>query len=150
MKPECLREGEAVSVFMQPERIVLGGIDRRTIDAMGELYAPFPGVDLIRTGPRTADKIKYTSNALLATLISFSNEIGNLCSALGGIDAIDVMKGVHLDKRLRPLLPDGRRIVPSFTTYLEAGCGFGGSRSDERRVGKEGVSTCRSRWSPSH
>src|SRR3546814_1421370 len=94
---------------------------------MGELYAPFPGVDLVRTGPRTAEMIKYTSNALLATLISFSNEIGNLCSALGGIDAIDVMKGVHLDKRLSPILPDGRRIVPSFTTYLEAGCGFGGS-----------------------
>src|SRR3546814_7224062 len=99
MNPEFLREGEAVSDFMQPDRIVLGGIDRRTIDAMGELYAPFPGVDLIRTGPRTAEMIKYTSNALLATLISFSNEIGNHCSALGGIDAIDVMTGVHLEDR---------------------------------------------------
>src|SRR3546814_16372256 len=95
---------------MQPDRIVLGGIDRRTIDAMGELYAPFPGVDLIRTGPRTAEMIKSTYNALLATLISFSNEIGNLCSAQGGNDAIDVMKGVHLDQRLSPVLPDGRRI----------------------------------------
>src|SRR3546814_14471136 len=71
--------------------------------------------------------IKYPSTALLATLISFSNEIGNLCSALGGIDAIDVMKGVHLDNRLSPILPAGRRILPSFTPYLEAGCGFGGS-----------------------
>src|SRR3546814_14937818 len=105
---------------MQPDRIVLGGIDRRTIDAMAELYAPVPGIDLIRTGPRTAELIKYTSNALLATLISFSNEIGNLCSALGGLDAIDVMKGVHLDKRLSTILPDGRRIATSLPTYLEA------------------------------
>ena len=71
--------------------------------------------------------IKYTANSLLATLISFSHEIGNLCAALGGIDVVDVMRGVHLDKRLTPILEDGRRIVPVFTTYLEAGCGFGGS-----------------------
>jgi UDPglucose 6-dehydrogenase/GDP-mannose 6-dehydrogenase len=60
-------------------------------------------------------------------MISFSNEIGNLCSALGGIDVVDVMKGVHLDKRLTPILDNGQRVVPVFTTYLEAGCGFGGS-----------------------
>jgi UDPglucose 6-dehydrogenase/GDP-mannose 6-dehydrogenase len=71
--------------------------------------------------------IKYTANSLLATMISFSNEIGNLCAGLGGIDVVDVMRAVHLDKRLCPILPDGRRIVPQFTTYIEAGCGFGGS-----------------------
>ena len=71
--------------------------------------------------------IKYTANSLLATMISFSNEIGNLCAALGDIDVVDVMRAVHLDKRLCPILPDGRRIVPQFTTYIEAGCGFGGS-----------------------
>lgn len=127
MNPEFLREGEAVSDFMAPDRIVLGGIDQRTLDAMEALYTPFPGVDRVRTRPRTAEMIKYTSNAMLATLISFSNEIANLCSAIGGIDAVDVMRGVHLDKRLSPILPDGRRIMPAFTTYLEAGCGFGGS-----------------------
>ena len=71
--------------------------------------------------------IKYTSNSLLATMISFSNEIGNLCAAIGGIDAVDVMKSVHLDKRLSPIMPNGDRIVPTFNSYLEAGCGFGGS-----------------------
>jgi UDPglucose 6-dehydrogenase/GDP-mannose 6-dehydrogenase len=60
-------------------------------------------------------------------MISFSNEIANLCTALGGIDVVDVMKGVHLDRRLSPIMPDGHRVVPAFTTYLEAGCGFGGS-----------------------
>ena len=46
---------------------------------------------------------------------------------MGNVDALEVMKGVHLDKRLSPILPDGQRIVPVLTTYLEAGCGFGGS-----------------------
>ncbi len=127
MNPEFLREGEAVQDFMQPDRIVLGGIDEDTLDVMEELYAVFEGVDKLRTSTRTAEMIKYASNSLLATLISFSNEIGNLCAALGGIDVVEVMKGVHLDKRLSPIMPDGRRITPAFTTYLEAGCGFGGS-----------------------
>lgn len=127
MNPEFLREGEAVSDFMQPDRIVLGGLDARTLEQMGELYASFEGVDVIRTTNRTAEMIKYASNSLLATLISFSNEVGNLCASLGDIDIVDVMKGVHLDKRFSPILPDGTRITPGFTTYLAAGCGFGGS-----------------------
>ncbi len=127
MNPEFLREGEAVEDFMFPDRIVLGGIDARTQDTMALLYEVFPNVDKIKTSPKTAEMIKYTANSLLATMISFSNEIGNLCSVLGGIDVVDVMKGVHLDKRLTPILDNGQRVVPVFTTYLEAGCGFGGS-----------------------
>jgi UDPglucose 6-dehydrogenase/GDP-mannose 6-dehydrogenase len=127
MNPEFLREGAAVEDFMMPDRIVIGGIDEKTLDTMEKLYNVFDGVDKVRTNPKTAEMIKYTSNSLLATMISFSNEIGNLCSALGDIDVVDVMKAVHLDKRLCPFLPDGSRIVPHFTTYLEAGCGFGGS-----------------------
>jgi UDPglucose 6-dehydrogenase len=127
MNPEFLREGEAVDDFMNPDRIVLGGIDERTLGALAEVYAPFGDVDVLRTGNRTAEMIKYTSNSLLATLISFSNEIANLCAALGGIDVTDVMEGVHLDKRFSPIMEDGTRIRPGFTTYLEAGCGFGGS-----------------------
>ena len=127
MNPEFLREGMAVEDFMNPDRIVLGGVDERTLDQLQELYSVFEGVDIIRTTPKTAEMIKYTANAVLATMISFSNEIGNLCAALGGIDVVDVMRGVHLDKRLCPIMPDGKRIIPQFTTYLEAGCGFGGS-----------------------
>ncbi|MFV1998443.1 MAG: UDP-glucose/GDP-mannose dehydrogenase family protein [Acidiferrobacterales bacterium] len=127
MNPEFLREGVAIPDFMFPDRIVIGGIDERSQDILGEIYAPFTGVDVIRTNCKTAEMIKYTSNSLLATLISFSNEIGNLCEALGGIDAIDVMKGVHLDKRVSPILDNGERVIPALTTYLEAGCGFGGS-----------------------
>ncbi|MCH7823666.1 MAG: UDP-glucose/GDP-mannose dehydrogenase family protein [Acidobacteria bacterium] len=127
MNPEFLREGEAVSDFLHPDRIVLGGIDERTVQAMGQLYDVFEGVDVIRTSPKTAETIKYASNALFATMISFSNEIGNLCAALGGLDVTEVMRGVHLDHRLSPILPGTGRIVPAFTSYLEAGCGFGGS-----------------------
>ena len=127
MNPEFLREGQAVEDFLFPDRIVLGGIDEKTRDVLAALYAVFPGVPFIRTNNKTAEMIKYTSNCLLGTMISFSNEIGNLCASIEDIDALEVMKGVHLDKRLSPILPNGDRIVPSFTTYLEAGCGFGGS-----------------------
>src|SRR5688572_22514763 len=83
--PEFLSEGEAVADFMQPDRIVLGGADERARDALAEVYAPF-GDDIprLRTNNRTAEMIKYASNAFQATCISFSNEIGNLCATLGG------------------------------------------------------------------
>ncbi len=127
MNPEFLREGVAINDFMKPDRIVLGGIDVKTHKKMAKLYAPFDGTDILKTNNKTAEMIKYTSNSLLATLISFSNEIGNLCAQFGDVDALDVMKGVCLDKRISPILEDGSRIVPTMTSYLEAGCGFGGS-----------------------
>ncbi len=126
MNPEFLKEGEAVQDFMHPDRIVLGGIDRRTQDTLGALYSVFETTDIVRTDPRTAEMIKYASNSLLATLISFSNEIGNLCAEVG-VDVVEALGGVHLDKRFSPLLPDGRRITPGFVSYVGAGCGFGGS-----------------------
>jgi len=127
MNPEFLREGVAIADFMSPDRVVVGGIDKRSQDVLAQMYAPFSGVDVIKTNCKTAEMIKYTSNSLLATLISFSNEIGNLCAAVGDVDAMDVMKGVHLDKRVSPILDSGERVTPALTTYLEAGCGFGGS-----------------------
>ena len=127
MNPEFLREGVAVQDFMQPDRIVLGGIDLHTLEVLGRVYAPFTGAEMLRTDPKTAEMIKYAANGLLATLISYANEIGNLCAALGGLDAVDVMRGVHLDRRITPVQPNGRREAPAITTYLQAGCGFGGS-----------------------
>ena len=127
MNPEFLREGEAVEDFLSPDRIVVGGLDSKSQDLLEKVYEGFPGVPVLKTTNSTAEMIKYTSNCLLSTLISFSNEIGNLCASMGNVDALEVMKGVHLDKRLSPILPDGQRIVPVLTTYLEAGCGFGGS-----------------------
>jgi UDPglucose 6-dehydrogenase len=127
VNPEFLREGEAVADFLNPDRIVIGGFDGRTVEVLGCLYEGFRGVDRIATSNRTAEMIKYASNALLATMISFANEIGNLCATIGSVDVVDVVRGVHLDRRLSPRLPSGQRIRPGFLSYLEAGCGFGGS-----------------------
>jgi len=127
MNPEFLREGEAVSDFMNPGRIVIGGSDEKTLSKMHELYQVFSGVDILKTNNKTAEMIKYTANSLLATLISFSNEIGNLCHALENVDVTEVMEGVHKDKRFMPILPDGERVRPGLVSYLAAGCGFGGS-----------------------
>ena len=127
MNPEFLREGAAIGDFMDPDRIVYGGTDEQTLAVLDELYAVFPDTDKVRTTNKTAEMIKYTANSLLATMISFSNEMGNLCTSLGDIDIIDVMRGVHLDRRLSPIMENGDRVVPAIATYLEAGCGFGGS-----------------------
>jgi UDPglucose 6-dehydrogenase len=128
VNPEFLTEGQAVSDFMASDRLVLGGIDERTHAALEELYAAFaPSVPRLRTDTRTAEMIKYTSNALLATMISFANEIGNLCAAVGDVDVAKVMHGVHLSHYLSPFAPDGVRVRAPIAAYLEAGCGFGGS-----------------------
>jgi UDPglucose 6-dehydrogenase/GDP-mannose 6-dehydrogenase len=127
MNPEFLTEGQAVQDFMNPDRIVLGGIDERSIGVLESLYVGFDRVEKIRTNTRTAEMIKYTSNALLATMISFSNEIANLCSALGDIDAVDVMRGVHASNYLTVSASNDVRVKAPLTSFLYAGCGFGGS-----------------------
>lgn len=127
MNPEFLREGSAINDFMYPDRIVVGGIDEQSRNKLAEVYKYFKNVDKIQTSNKTAEMIKYTSNSLLATLISFSNEIGNLCASLGNVDALEVMRAVHLDKRISPILDNGERVSPGIVNYLEAGCGFGGS-----------------------
>ncbi|MGE0492768.1 MAG: UDP-glucose/GDP-mannose dehydrogenase family protein [Vulcanimicrobiota bacterium] len=127
MNPEFLREGVAVKDFLDPDRVVIGGIDARTQTVLAELYSVFPGVDIVKTTTRTAEMIKYATNSLLATLISFSNELANLSSSVGGIDIADVMKGLHLDRRLNPISSDRSRTSPGILSYLKPGCGFGGS-----------------------
>jgi UDPglucose 6-dehydrogenase/GDP-mannose 6-dehydrogenase len=126
MNPEFLREGEAVEDFMEPDRIVLGYQDPETLARLEALYAPWP-VDKLRVNARTAELIKYANNAMLATQISAINEIANLATAIGDIEVMDVVHGVHLDKRWNPIRPDGSRVSPHILTYLVPGCGFGGS-----------------------
>jgi UDPglucose 6-dehydrogenase/GDP-mannose 6-dehydrogenase len=124
MNPEFLSEGEAVHDFLFPDRLVLGGIDDRSIDLLDDVYRPFPEAPRIRTNTRTAEMIKYASNALLANLISFSNEIANLGASLGDIDSVDVMRGVHISQYFTTRNDEG---LPPITAFLRAGCGFGGS-----------------------
>ncbi|MFA5331423.1 MAG: UDP-glucose/GDP-mannose dehydrogenase family protein [Methanoregula sp.] len=112
MNPEFLREGRAVEDFLHPDRIVIGSSDPRTGNRVAEVYLDLKA-PVLRTGLAAAEMIKYTSNAFLATKISFSNEIGNICKNMD-IDVYEVMKGVGLDPRIGPL-------------FLNAGAGFGGS-----------------------
>lgn len=112
---------------MRPDRIVLGGMDARSVEAQRAVYAPFTGVPVIATNNKTAEMIKYASNSVLATLISFSNEFANLCAALGDVDVAEVMRGVHAARYFTPTLEDGRRIRAPITSFLWAGCGYGGS-----------------------
>jgi len=127
MNPEFLTEGVAVDDFMKPDRIVLGGIDARSVDTQREVYAPFRGTPTLATNNKTAEMIKYVSNSVLATMISFSNEMANVCTALGGVDIADVMRGVHLARYFTTTLPDGKPVKAGITSFLWAGLGYGGS-----------------------
>lgn len=125
MNPEFLREGQAVADFLEPDRIVLGHDDECARRFLAELYAPW-ACETMFVNSRTAELIKYANNALLATQISAINEIANLAQATGGIDAMDVVRGVHLDRRWNPVV-DGKHVRPGILSYLIPGCGFGGS-----------------------
>lgn len=123
--PEFLREGTAMADFVRPDRIVIGCDDARGQRLLTRLYGPLDA-PVITTTPATAETAKYTSNALLATLISFSNEIARTCETLSGVDVEDVLGIVHLDRRLRPRV-NGHTARPEILSYLRAGCGYGGS-----------------------
>jgi UDPglucose 6-dehydrogenase/GDP-mannose 6-dehydrogenase len=123
--PEFLREGSALSDFRAPDRILVGAADPGAEEALRELYAPFDA-PLLVTSPPEAELAKYASNALLATLVSFSNELARLCESLPGLDVEAVLGALHLDRRLSPR-EGSRRLSPGLLDYLRAGCGFGGS-----------------------
>lgn len=127
MNPEFLSEGVAVRDFMHPDRLVFGGVDERTQAMLEKLYAPFKDTPRLRTNNRTAEMIKYASNALQATLISFSNEIATLCATQPQLDACDVMRGVHLMNEITAVSANGQRQSALIARFLSPGCGFGGS-----------------------
>ena len=125
MNPEFLREGRAVEDFNCPDRIVIGASDQKAAQILCAMYEVFDCPKII-TSLKTAEMIKYVSNSLLAMLISFSNEIANLCASIPGVDAREVWKGVHLDRRFTPIKAD-REHPPGVIEYLWHGLGFGGS-----------------------
>ncbi len=110
--PEFLREGSAISDFMNPHRTVLGSLDREAADKVAQLHLPLRA-PIVITDLRTAEMIKYASNAFLATKISFINEIANICEDLGA-DVKEVAVGMGYDSRIGPY-------------FLDAGLGYGGS-----------------------
>jgi UDPglucose 6-dehydrogenase len=110
--PEFLREGSAINDFMCPDRVVLGSTNRNAANQIAQLYLTLR-CPIVVTDLRTAEMIKYASNAFLATKISFINEIANMCEELGS-DVVEVSRGMGLDKRIGP-------------SFLDAGVGWGGS-----------------------
>jgi UDPglucose 6-dehydrogenase len=110
--PEFLREGAAINDFMAPDRIVLGSMEPEAAAQVAQLYLSLRAPIMI-TDLRTAEMIKYASNAFLATRISFINEISGMCEALGA-DVKEVAVGMGYDRRIGP-------------DFLDAGIGYGGS-----------------------
>jgi UDPglucose 6-dehydrogenase len=110
--PEFLREGSAIYDMFHGDRIVIGAENERAASIIEEIYKPF-GIPIFKTDIKSAEMIKYASNAFLATKISFINEIANICEKVGAnID--DVAYGMGLDSRIGP-------------QFLKAGIGYGGS-----------------------
>jgi UDPglucose 6-dehydrogenase len=110
--PEFLREGSAVNDFTTPDRVILGSLEPSATSKVAALYQSLR-CPILETDLRTAEMIKYASNAFLATRISYINEIANICEELGA-DILVVAKGMGLDKRIGP-------------AFLDAGLGWGGS-----------------------
>ena len=113
--PEFLKEGAAISDFMSPDRVVVGVASDRAKEIMSKLYKPFmlSGDRMIFTDIPSAEMIKYAANSMLATRISFMNDVANLCELVGA-DINMVRKGIGADTRI------GKK-------FLYAGCGSGGS-----------------------
>lgn len=110
--PEFLREGIAVRDFLHPDRIIIGEMNKEGGDVLAELYRDFD-CPILRFELRTAEMIKYASNAFLATRISLINEVGNICQRLG-VDVYEVAEGMGYDERIG-------------SKFLNASIGFGGS-----------------------
>jgi len=113
--PEFLREGVAVEDFMKPDRVVIGTMDEKAREIMGDLYAPYvrQGNPILYMDERSSELTKYAANSFLATKITFMNEIANMCELVGA-DVDMVRKGVGADARI------GKR-------FLFPGVGYGGS-----------------------
>jgi UDPglucose 6-dehydrogenase len=113
--PEFLKQGAAIEDFMKPDRVVIGAEDPRAADLMTELYAPFTrtGAPIMLMDCASAELCKYAANAMLATRISFMNEVANVCEAVGA-DVDQVRRAVASDRRIGP-------------SFLFPGAGYGGS-----------------------
>ncbi len=113
--PEFLKQGAAIEDFMKPDRVVIGAEDPRAAELMKELYAPFTrtGAPIMLMDCASAELCKYAANAMLATRISFMNEVANVCEAVGA-DVDQVRRAVAADRRIG-------------SSFLFPGVGYGGS-----------------------
>jgi len=125
--PEFLREGNALDDFMNPDKIVIGSLDKDTTDFVKNIFVHFKNkCEFIETNLESSELIKYTNNAFFSMLISFSNEIANVSEKIPGVDAYKIMNALISDKRITTKI-NNENIIPSLESYLKPGCGFGGS-----------------------
>ncbi len=114
MNPEFLKEGTGVDDFLKPDKVVIGCNDDRAYSVVQKLYESYDEkIPRIKTDLNTAEMIKYAQNSMLASRISFINEIANICERVN-VDVNEVAKAIGIDSRIGP-------------AFLKAGCGFGGS-----------------------
>ncbi len=142
MNPEFLREGAAVEDALHPDRIVIGQSDATSGTALQQLYGAIACPKIVTT-PTTAELIKYATNGLLATLISFANELAAYAERIASVEPEILYEALCLDRRITSNLPSGIS-RSGLATYLKPGSGFGGScfpkdvdalRHEMRRVG---------------
>lgn len=117
MQPEFLKEGNAVYDTFHPNRNVIGELDKKSGEILENLWTEFykgEEIPLLRMNLESAEMVKYASNCLLATKVSFAMDIANICELIPNMDVVDVMRGVGFDDRISP-------------KFLNAGVGFGGS-----------------------
>jgi len=125
--PEFLREGNALDDFMNPDKIVIGSLDKDTTHFVRNIFKHFENnCQIIETNLESSELIKYTNNAFFSMLISFSNEIANISEKIPGVDPYKIMKALISDKRITTK-NNNENIIPSLESYLIPGCGFGGS-----------------------
>jgi len=124
VNPEFLREGHAIEDFVNPDRIVIGELDNQNNTALEDLYQPFNS-KIIKTSLETAEMIKYASNTFLGLLISYSNELADICESVG-VDISSVFDGLYHDRRISPKIGN-EKVFPEILSYLSPGPGFGGS-----------------------
>jgi UDPglucose 6-dehydrogenase len=116
MSPEFLREGTAIYDTLKPDRVVIGEYDERSGNTLEDLLKEFhgPEIQILRMNLASAEMVKYANNCMLATKISFINEIANICEKIEGVDVTNIANGIGLDHRIGP-------------HFLRAGAGWGGS-----------------------
>lgn len=123
--PEFLREGHCWEDFLNADRIVIGSDNARAREKLAAIYAPM-NIPIKCVTASTGEFIKYLSNTLLATLISFSNEMAQIADTIGGIEVAEAFKILHMDKRWSTTITGGGDNRCSMTTYVYPGCGYGG------------------------
>ena len=125
--PEFLREGQAVNDFLNPDKIVVGSNNKKSVIFVNKIFEQFmEKTQFFQTNLETAELIKYTNNSFFSMLISFANEISNISEKIENVDTVQVLKALVADRRITTI-ENGERILPELQSYLIPGCGFGGS-----------------------